>query len=73
MNERLTIQMEHSLGMVVYNQVNFEQRRSKYRAVTTTKFFVLVQELKEMRKELRQVRKKRDVLRMEVLNCIQII
>lgn len=60
MNEQLQIQIEPTMGIVYRNT---ERMRGKSQMTTTTALF---QQLKEVRHELKQVKKERDSLKTEL-------
>ena len=66
MNEQLRIQIEPSMGIVYRNT----QRMGRTSQMTTTT--ALFQQLKDLRHELKQVKKERDRLKTELWNNIQI-
>jgi hypothetical protein len=72
MKKMSTISMEQSRS-IVYNKANVPQTGSKSTAATNIKSTSLIQVLKEVRHELKQVTRERDSLRNELLNCIQIV
>jgi uncharacterized protein (DUF3084 family) len=67
MNGRLNVQMNPSRGIVY-----LEQTRNKQLMPINTRFMALNQQLETVRKELKQVTEERDILRKEVLDCVQI-
>jgi hypothetical protein len=67
MNGQLNIRIKPSIGIVFQNT---ERRISKPPKLPS---MTLIQQLKDVRNELKQVKKERDILKKEVLNSIRII
>lgn len=68
MNEKSNIRIEQSMSVV-----HIQQTRSSFISVTNTRSMSLVQELRDVRKELKHVTRERDRLKSEVLNSSRII
>ncbi len=68
MNEKSNIRIEQSMSVV-----HIQQTRSRFISVTNTRSMSLVQELRDVRKELKHVTRERDKLKSEVLNSFRII
>ncbi len=68
MNEKSNIRIEQSMSVV-----HIQQTRSRFISVTNTRSMSLVQELSDVRKELKHVTRERDKLKSEVLNSFRII
>jgi cell division protein FtsB len=72
MNEKLNIQMAQSQNVINYS-MNMEQTRSKPLIASYVKVLSLMEQLKDVRKELKQMAKERDELKREVMNNFRII
>ncbi len=72
MNEKLNIQMAQSQNVINYS-MNMEQTRSKPLVASYVKVLSLMEQLKDVRKELKQMAKERDELKREVMNNFRII
>lgn len=64
--------MEQSLHSINYN-MDREPIRNKPLMISNVKFSTLMGQLKDVRRELKQVTKERDELKREVLNNFRII
>ena len=73
MKEQTTIRKKQSLSVMYPNITNPEHVKNKSVIIPYPKFSSLTQELKDVRKKLNQVKKERDRLKMEMLNCFRII
>lgn len=73
MKEQSTIRKKQSINVIYPNITNPEQVKSKSVIIPYPKFSSLTQELKDVRKKLNQVKRERDRLKMELLNCLRII